>query len=191
MAATTRQAIIDYTIKLAGEKPIKKITINDITKGCGITRNTFYYHFRDIYDVLDQTMGQEIEKLKTCSPEDYDRAMFDVIEFVVMYKKVWKNLYISLGREDLQKYIMSRLHSIFMGYIKLQDTEGTVPQMDLDIICAFYEEALFGVLVRWINGDTTTGEATEMHAISDRIRILFADSVKLMLKNSKEHSSIH
>ena len=35
------------------QKPLNKITINDITEDCGVNRMTFYYHFKDIYDLVD------------------------------------------------------------------------------------------------------------------------------------------
>ncbi len=185
MSVLTKQAIIDCTISLAETKPIKKITINDITKGCGITRNTFYYYFHDIYDVLDQTIAQELDKLKGATAETYDQIMFDIIEFAVMYKKVWRNLYKAVGQEELQKYVMTRLHEIIVNYIKMQDIDGTVSEIDLALISAFYEEALFGVLTRWIRGEAASTRE-EMHAVSQRIRILFDGCLELMLENSKK-----
>ena len=35
------------------KKPLTKITINDIAEDCGINRMTFYYHFKDIYDLVE------------------------------------------------------------------------------------------------------------------------------------------
>ena len=42
--------------KLLLQKPLNKITINDITEDCGVNRMTFYYHFKDIYDLVDWIM---------------------------------------------------------------------------------------------------------------------------------------
>ena len=53
MSQLTRRAIIECTLNLAEKKPLRKITVKDIVSACGITRNTFYYHFHDIYEVLD------------------------------------------------------------------------------------------------------------------------------------------
>ena len=187
MAVDTKQAIIDCTISLAETKPIKKITINDIAKECNITRNTFYYYFHDIYDVLDNAIAQEVVKLENCDPSQYDKALFDIIEFAVMYKKVWRNLYKTVGQEQLQKYVVGRLHSIFVKYIMLHVKDYKISDMDLNIICTYFEEALFGVMARWIRGEGTTGTREEMHQISDRIRILFAGCIELMLNNIKNH----
>ena len=51
MANLTKKAIAASVIRLLEKKPIDKITIREITDDCGMTRNTFYYHFQDIYDL--------------------------------------------------------------------------------------------------------------------------------------------
>ena len=51
--ATTKFAIAFAFKELLLEKSIDKITINDITEKCGINRQTFYYHFHDIYELIE------------------------------------------------------------------------------------------------------------------------------------------
>ena len=53
MANFTRNAIKSSFLKLLNERPLSKITVKDIVSDCGVNRNTFYYYFKDIYDVLD------------------------------------------------------------------------------------------------------------------------------------------
>ena len=51
MANTTKLALEASLKELLRTKPIDKITINDLTEHCGISRMAFYYHFKDIYDL--------------------------------------------------------------------------------------------------------------------------------------------
>ena len=53
MVNTTRQAIAESLKHLLLKKPINKITIKDIIEDCHISRMTFYYHFNDIYDLVE------------------------------------------------------------------------------------------------------------------------------------------
>ena len=46
----TKRALSDSLKKLVLNRPISKITIKDITDGCGLNRQTFYYHFQDIFE---------------------------------------------------------------------------------------------------------------------------------------------
>lgn len=50
----TKKAIIEAFWKLLEEKPYNKITVKEIVDSCQINRNTFYYHFHDIPDLLEQ-----------------------------------------------------------------------------------------------------------------------------------------
>lgn len=55
----TKQAIAESLKHHLLRKPITKITINDITEDCGISRMTFYYHFNDIYDLVEWVCTEE------------------------------------------------------------------------------------------------------------------------------------
>lgn len=186
MSSFTKKAIIKYTIDLAEQKPLKKLTVNDIVKACGITRNTFYYYFHDMYDVLDQALTEQVMKLKGCPPEKYDKVLFEIIEYTVSYKKVWRNLYKTLGQEQLQKYVMNKVHVIFLEYIENQLNGEKISDEDLGIICAFFEEALFGVMARWVRGESTIGTPEEMQEFSNRIKIIFSGTIPLMLENIRK-----
>lgn len=50
---TTKKAIAGALKELMEEKPISKITVGDIADRCGINRQTFYYHFQDIPDLVE------------------------------------------------------------------------------------------------------------------------------------------
>ena len=62
MAKFTKQAIMNCLLELLSTKQLDKITVKDICEICEINRNTFYYYFQDIYDVLDAVFQNEAEK---------------------------------------------------------------------------------------------------------------------------------
>ena len=53
MSQITKRAMEAALKKLLLEKPLTKITVSDITEECGMNRMTFYYHFKDIYDLVE------------------------------------------------------------------------------------------------------------------------------------------
>lgn len=52
MTIGTEELIVQAVERLLMQKKVKKLTVKDIVEECGITRQTFYYHFRDIPDLL-------------------------------------------------------------------------------------------------------------------------------------------
>ena len=62
MSQVTKRALETSLKNLLLQKPLDKITINDITADCGINRMTFYYHFKDIYDLVEWSCLEDAEK---------------------------------------------------------------------------------------------------------------------------------
>lgn len=69
MSQTTKRALAQSLKKLLQTKPLSKITINDIAEDCGVSRMTFYYHFADIYDLVEWTCQEGCER-RACRQQD-------------------------------------------------------------------------------------------------------------------------
>ena len=63
MSQMTKNALADSLKALLEFRPVDKITISDITDDCGVNRMTFYYHFQDIYDLLEWSWIREANKV--------------------------------------------------------------------------------------------------------------------------------
>jgi AcrR family transcriptional regulator len=58
----TRQNIMNGFMKLIKQKEFSDITITDITQEAEINRSTFYYHFMDKYDLIDEIQREVLTK---------------------------------------------------------------------------------------------------------------------------------
>ena len=62
MSGTTTKIALAYALKdLLKNKPLNKITVSDITDKCGINRQTFYYHFADIMELVGWIIEKEAD----------------------------------------------------------------------------------------------------------------------------------
>ena len=59
MPKSTKQDILDTLLILLRDKTISDITVKDLTERCGISRQAFYYHFQDLYAVVDWGLRQD------------------------------------------------------------------------------------------------------------------------------------
>lgn len=59
---TTKIALEASLKELLKKKPFDKITIADLTEDCGISRMAFYYHFKDIYDLVEWACVEDGKK---------------------------------------------------------------------------------------------------------------------------------
>ena len=62
MSNVTKQALEASLKQLMQKKPLDKITIRDIMDTCGISRMAFYYHFKDLYDLVEWVCLEDVTK---------------------------------------------------------------------------------------------------------------------------------
>ena len=192
MSQLTRKAIMKCTLELAEKKSLKKITIKDIADECGITRSTFYYHFSDIYDVLDGVVQAKIDEFNEEYNGEMDKVLMRFIEYSIIHRKVWANLFDARGREWLEKYVKTRIHYLALLQIRKMSEGYILSIKDVEIICSFYEEAIFGLLIRWIIKEEKAKTVDEIKDTVERIEKLFEGQLDLIISNmKKELSGVH
>ena len=63
MANFTKKAIRASFIKLLNEKPLTQITVRDIVEDCGVNRNTFYYYYQDLPQLMENIVNEDAERI--------------------------------------------------------------------------------------------------------------------------------
>ena len=138
MSQTTKRALEASFKKLLLEKPLNKITINDITEDCGVNRMTFYYHFKDIYDLVDWILA-----------EDAAKAMEGRRGF-----GTWSEAYLDVLRQlqdnkTLEQYLYRLLDPILKDFADRECHDITVQDADKQFVVDFYKYALVGMTLEW------------------------------------------
>ena len=101
MSGFTKEIIAKTFTELLDEKPMSKITVKDIVERCGVNRNTFYYHFKDIPDVVEFILKKKWDE---SLEHPQDRAsilecMEEMIDLVRNNRKVMLNVYRSVKKD--------------------------------------------------------------------------------------------
>ena len=60
LKSTGKEQIQASFRRLLFAKSLDKITVRDIVEDCGLTRNTFYYYYEDIYDLFDDYLNKAV-----------------------------------------------------------------------------------------------------------------------------------
>ena len=85
MSEITKRALATSLKKLLSQKELTKISIKDITDDCGIQRQTFYYHFADVYDLIEWIYTNEVIKPIIHDKDTYEKWK-DFLVFLIMCK---------------------------------------------------------------------------------------------------------
>ena len=141
--------------KLLLEKPLNKITINDITEDCGVNRMTFYYHFKDIYDLVDWILVEDAAKALEGrqSFETWTEAFLDILHQIQENKVLVLNVYRSVGREQVEQYLYKMLDPMLKDFADRECRDITVQDDDKQFVVDFYKYALVGMALEWIRKD--------------------------------------
>lgn len=154
MAQTTKRALAASLKNLLLQKPLTKITINDIAEDCGISRMTFYYHFKDIYDLVEWTCVEDaamaLEGKKTY--DTWQEGFLNIFHAVQANKPFIMNVYRNVSRERIEKYLEPLIRSLILGVVEEKSAGMTVSEEDKRFIAGFYEYAFVGIMLDWING---------------------------------------
>lgn len=75
MPRSTKGEIQAALLELLEQKPLDEITVTELVERCGISRQAFYYHFSDLYGVVDWSLQQELEKLQDIRPDQWWTVM--------------------------------------------------------------------------------------------------------------------
>ena len=153
MSQTTKRALEASLKNLLLQKPLNKITINDITEDCGISRMTFYYHFKDIYDLVEwscmEDAARALEGKKTY--DTWQEGFLNIFRAVQANKPFVMNVYRSVSRERVEQYLKPLIHNLVLGVIEEKSAEMAVSEADKSFIAYFYEYAFIGIMLDWIS----------------------------------------
>lgn len=152
MAKFTRQAIMLCLLKLLEEKSIDKITVKDICERCEINRNTFYYYFSDIYEVLEAMIQYETEQSLKETGENlsFYEECIQTFHLVLNYKKAIWHLYESKNRELISDYFYTITETFVMRHVRKEAEGMKVPEEEIQFIVDFYSNSLIGMTLRWM-----------------------------------------
>lgn len=151
----TKKALAESLKNLLLQKPLNKITISDIADDCGINRMTFYYHFKDIYDLVEWTCAEEaaqaMEGKKTY--DTWQEGFLNIFSAVQANKPLIMNVYRCVSRERIEQYLNPLICSLILGVVEEKSAEIPVSEADKRFIANFYEYAFIGVMLEWIDNN--------------------------------------
>lgn len=97
----TKQRLYQALIQLLQEKELREITVRELTELAGISRGTFYFHYADIYALMDQMEAAQLDHLcelmdalvPSISQEDVPPALVTLFEYLYENRDVCRALY--------------------------------------------------------------------------------------------------
>ena len=179
MSQVTKRALEQSLKNLLLKKPLTKITVSDIAADCGINRMTFYYHFKDIYDLVEwaclEDAKRALDEKKTC--DTWQQGLLQIFEAVQQNKPFILNVYRCVHREQVEKYLQPLVDHLLLDIIQEKSNGMTVRDEDKQFIAQIYSYVFIGLMLDWIKEDMRE----DPQNIVDRLAKLITGSISAAL----------
>lgn len=144
---------------LMAQKPMDKITISELSGLCGIRRQSFYYHFEDIYDLLRWMVQNEAISLLRQQEGSllWKEGLLQLFHYLEENRAVYLCALKSMGNAHIRRFFEADIHAIIYRTIEqLGETMGIHGNLDsfvdVEMMTHFYVVALAGILESWLLG---------------------------------------
>ena len=167
MADFTKKAICQSFLKLLNEKPLKQITVKDIVEDCGVNRNTFYYHFQDIPDLIGKILQEDSRELlaRNENLESIEDCLNVVIAFILDNRRAVLHAYRSANRDYFEQYQWKICEHLVDAFLDRKLENIKITPEDRAVITAYIKSLVYGVVMGWL----ADGLKDDIHQFIHRI----------------------
>ena len=152
-AFSAREAIKAAALRLLEERPLREITVKDIVQECGVNRNTFYYHFRDIPALLEELITDQADRI--IAAQGPALSLADCLEtaarFALDHRQAVLHINQSTHRDLFELCLMDVCRRVVEDFAAAAAGSLPVPLEDREIIIRFYQCECFGQIMAWLN----------------------------------------
>ena len=150
----TKRMLTDSLKRLMQQKPLDRISIKEITDGCGMQRQTFYYYFKDIYDQIRWLYEQDISAfLRRDRGTSWQEGILNLFYYVRENRVVCQNILKFIGREHLRYFFYDDVHRLVRkAALDFRETSDCDPAY-ASYLARFLALAFAGILESWVLGE--------------------------------------
>lgn len=187
MQKDTKKLIYYTFIELLEKKPFDKITVKDIVEACDINRNTFYYYYSDIYDLLEEIFMKELNEFVDAHKEGKSWvASFIKVAYVAYeHKRLINNICASRSYEYLENYMYKVCNKIMIDLVQFMAQDMNVHEDDIEFIASFYEYAFAGIISEWFR----TGMREEPLELASKLALV-SGNIKYSLRKAEKKARL-
>ena len=187
MINQTKQILEESLKKLMLQKPLDKITIRDLTEDCDISRMAFYYHFKDIYDLVEWSCLEDATRA-LAGKKTYDtwsEGLVQIFDAVYENKPFILNAYRCISRDQIESFLFHLTSDLLMNVVE-EKAEGTsISEEDRRFIADFYKYSFVGLMLDWIKQGMKENYEEIVHNICVTMHGTIANSIHNFTKQGE------
>lgn len=168
----TKDALGKALKALLEKKPLSKISVKDITEYCNISRNTFYYHFKDKYELINWIFYTDmLENVNSFNdPSKLTNSFVNVCKCLYANRKFYLACFQYIGQNSLYEYLNEFYYELWRINIDVQYTESgfKLTETELHLMAKMKAHSLVGIISDWVKDgmhDNYMSYFEQVHAV--------------------------
>lgn len=151
MALLTQKAILTTFEEMLEEMPFDKLTVSALVRRCGVSSNTFYYHYQDIYDLLGVWMNTRFDMLKKSVSDSmgWKEEVRVFLKYCQNHPKLIHHLLSSVSRGSLEHYIFTEIDDFFVDYVREKTADRSLSEESVCYIAQFCRYSFIGFFLKF------------------------------------------
>ena len=188
MALYTKKLIMTAFAEMLEELPFDKITVAALVKRAGVSPNTFYYHYEDIYALLEDCFRSETEQIlnETEAHESFYEDFLRSAAFIFDHKKAVIHICESKSRDIIRQYFEEVAQAFVSRFVQQAVGERPLTQDDLKFIISFYRNALVGTMLHWLQEGLPPYQFDVLRRLSDSFDATIEDMIQTCLSGGEK-----
>ena len=180
----TKKSLAKSLKKLMRLTPLHKISVKDVVKDCNLNRQTFYYHFHDIYELVEWIYKTEaIESIAEYkSYNTWIDGFYKIFLYIEGNKEFCYNKLNSLSRTNLDMYLFSVINGLLMGVINEISSDMIIKIEDKKFMADFYTHAFAGLVIQWMKD----GMKEDPKVLIEKLKELIEGNFVIALKRYQQ-----
>lgn len=179
MAQPTKKVIAASLKRLLEQKPLTKITVTDIARDCHISRHTFYYHFRDVYDLMEWICRVEGERLLEGKRDyaNWQQGMAAIFHYCQENQPLLQSVLQAGSRDYLVPCLQRRAYDLLLAVVEEKSAGKAISLRHKEFIANFYKHAFAGIVLDWVESGMNRDPADIISDLDTLIRGTFVDAI--------------
>lgn len=182
----TKAILADSLRTLLEKKPLDKIKIRDIVDECELNRQTFYYHFQDMYALVEWMYSYDVKQIigRTFDGEDIEKISISFLIYIEEHREEIRAVLDSKASEYFTNFLNAGIRHCCNSVIDKYSEIYNFSRSYKDFLSKYYTSAIIGIVINWIKSSDSVRQSP------DNLMKMFRDVTKGSLELALENSTM-
>ena len=162
----TKAAFAESLVELSKEKQLNKISVKEICERAELSRNAFYFHYKDINDLINDIENNIISEISALLTElekiPFPKNVYSTIDSFIDVFEARKDTVIMLMDKSFSTSFTERISHMFseFNYKYYKDFHGEASRTNFEFFYVYLSGGLYDIIRYWFDNQDKMDKAS-------------------------------